>query len=67
MQGVTGSASKAIPCESLDPLKSISGYATVAWDIANESADPHAVGIAIKREVSEKATIGKKSRASKSK
>lgn len=48
-QLLAGTGGKALDFAQLEPLKRLSGFSSVAWDVANEAVDPHAVGMAIKQ------------------
>jgi hypothetical protein len=48
-QTLAGTSGAALDFQKLEPLKRLSGFSSVAWDVANEAIDPHAVGMAIKQ------------------
>jgi hypothetical protein len=49
MQKVLGSAS--VPVSRLEAFKRERRFDSVRWDFANETVDPHAIGLAIKSSV----------------
>lgn len=50
VQSVVGTSTQALDLNKLEPLKGNALFRDVQWDFANESIDPHIVGLAIAAE-----------------